>query len=51
MQQSIKHERELRIIAELDVARGRQSVSEANGGGHRDTTNLKKAIDDMEKEI
>ena len=47
---SYNHERELRINAENDVARLRQQLADSLGGSHRDITNLKKALTDMQQE-
>ena len=42
------HEREIRIQTESDLARVRQQLADSNQVGHRDVTNLKKALTDMQ---
>ena len=41
-------ERELRITAESDLSRMRQQLADSLASSHRDVTNLKKALSDMQ---
>ena len=41
-------ERELRINSESDLARVRQQLADSIAANHRDTTNLKKALTEMQ---
>lgn len=49
LRNNYSNERELRITAENDVARLRQQLADSLAGHHRDTTNLKKALSDMQQ--
>ena len=47
MKSQYENERGLRMSAETDVGRLRQQLADTVAGGHRDTSNLKKALSDL----